>query len=378
MQPPKRKHEPGVMALLLAEPHRFRFAQLLNILLGALRRRGIAYDRAFGEVLRFRNSVSLGFPASEVAAIEVVSTSNSANTDAADAILGDDIIRIRITPAFIGLLGACGTLPLHDTERIAARQSIDGDASQRELIDVLSNRMIGLFYEAWGKYRIEHGIDIRGHDRARPMLLALAGARHDRGQRRHGINGQLKDDTAAHYAGLLGTRPVSAATVERIMSEYFDVPIQLEQFVGCWDSIPERRRSTLGTAMPTLGQGAALGVRLWRHDIRARLNIGPLEEAQVRDFLPGGSAMSALQEMVKLFAVPVLRYEIRLRLAAPCVKRMTLATRTEPRQLGWNTFLTSTPGSADRPEIRSLLQLARPARAKAELTAVKTERATAG
>jgi hypothetical protein len=100
-----------------------------------------------------------------------------------------------------------------------------------------------------------------------------------------------------------------------------------------------------------------LGVRLWRHDLSARLHIGPLDEAQAQGFLPGGVSLAVLEEMASLFAIPTLRYEVLLLLAPPCVKRLTLSTRTAPRQLGWNTFLTATPGVTSRPDIRSALRL---------------------
>ena len=351
----KRKHEPAVIVQLLDEPHRFQFAQLINILLRLLQRQGISYDDAFRNVLRFRNSLSLAFPASEVQAIQVEPKGLLVTQDAAQAMQGGKVGKIRITPAFIGLLGAAGTLPLHDTERLAARRSLDGDASQHELIDVFSNRMIALFYQAWGKYRVEHGMSVSGHDRLLPMLTALAGVRPSGGARSQaGPGARAKDETAAYYAALLGTRPVSAGTVERVLADHFGIPIQLEQFVGGWHPIPANRRSILGSATPILGGGAALGARLWRHDLRARLHIGPLDNAQVSEFLPGGSALCALEEMVKLFAVPMLRYEVRLHLSAPCIKRMTLS-RAAPRRLGWNTFLTGTEGVARRAEVDLML-----------------------
>lgn len=340
MPAPKRKPAPGVIARLEAEPHRFRFVQLLNVLLCQLRRQGVSYDAAFGDVIRFRNSLSLSFAPSEVQAFEVERRAAGV----------EDVKKIRITPAFIGLLGAAGTLPLHDTERLAAQYFLDRDASQHELIDVFSNRMVGLFYEAWGKYRVEHGISTRGQDRLLPMLMALAG------QGRSGAPGPRLQEIAAYYAGVVRTRPVSAASIEGVLADYFCLPIRLEPFVGCWDQIPQDRRSTLGCA-PVLGNGATLGTRLWRHDLRARLHIGPLNESQLAQFLPGGSARLALTEMMALFAVAMLGYETRLILSPPCVKRLTLTTRTEPRQLGWSSFLTGTPGVTRHPEIRSMLRV---------------------
>jgi type VI secretion system protein ImpH len=322
MRPTKRKHEPAVMALLLAEPYRFSFTQLVSILLRALQRHGIGRERALRTVLSFRNSLSLSFPASEVEALDI----EPATQDPLGALRSGTLHRVRITPAFIGLLGASGTLPVHDTERIAARKSLGDDASQRELLDVMSTRLIGLFYEASVKYRVEHDLSIGD------------------------------GDTAACFAGLLRTRPVAAGTVEQVLSSYFDVPVRLEQFVGCWDPVPENRRSTLGVTRPVLGISTALGTRLWRHDICARLHVGPLDEAQARSFLPGGAALAALREMTRMFAVPTLHYELRLLLAPPVIKQLTLSTKTPSRQLGWNTFLTATPGITDRPDVRLMLQ----------------------
>ena len=353
MQATKRKHESSLIGRLLDQPHRFKFTQLLNLLLRDLRRQGVSYERAFGQIISFRNSLSLAFPASEVQALDVEPKAR----DALSTMPAGELKRIRITPAFIGLLGAGGTLPLHDTERIAMRKADGGDASQRDLLDVFSNRLIGLFYEAWGKYRVEHSLNVRDHDLLLPMLSALAGTRTRPAGEIGRPLGRVRPETTAYFSGLLGTRPVSAGTVEQVLSAYFGIPIRLEQFVGCWDRIAENRRSTLGTTTPVLGFGAALGVRLWRHDLSARLHIGPLDEAQVQGFLPGGSALAALEEMTRLFAVPTLRYEVRLLLAPPCIKPLTLSTRTAPRRLGWSTFLTGTPGLAGRPEIRSALRL---------------------
>jgi len=102
MHTEKRQHAAGMIEHLRAAPQRYRFAQLLNILVRMLRQQGIPYDQAFGRVLRFRNSLSLAFPASEIESMQVEP----------DAAAGAP--RIHITPAFIGLLGASGALPLNE------------------------------------------------------------------------------------------------------------------------------------------------------------------------------------------------------------------------------------------------------------------------
>ena len=344
MQTTKREHAAVMIERLLGTPYRYRFAQLLNILVRMLRRQGIPYAQAFNQVLRFRNSVSLAFPASEIESMQV-EPSDAAGTP-----------RIHITPAFIGLLGANGTLPLHDTERAAARTGEGTDESWKPFIDLFSNRAIGLFYEAWGKYRVEHGLDTRARDDLLPLLTALGGLRSTSFGPARPFE-SIPAEVAAFYAGLLRTRPIAASTVERVLGEYFGVPVRIEEFVGAWDPIPARIRSTLGITDPTLGYGAALGTRTWRNDLRVRLHIGPLDEERAKAFLPPGRAHAALKEMVGLFAVPSVQYEVRLLLDKSCLKPLTLKTKgQERRRLGWNSFLTGTEGKASRPEIRAVLQ----------------------
>jgi type VI secretion system protein ImpH len=345
MQTTKRQHGAVLIEPLLAAPYRYQFAQLLNILVRMLREQGIPYERAFGHVLRFRNSLSLAFPASEIESMQV---------EAAD---GGGTHQVHITPTFIGLLGANGTLPLHDTERAAARATLDADESWKPFIDLFSNRVVGLFYEAWGKYRVEQGLNTRARDELLPLLSALGGLRPGSfGPARPYAS--LPAEVAGFYAGLLRTRPIAASTVERVLSEYFGVPVRVEEFVGAWDSLPEKMRSTLGVTDPTLGFGAALGTRTWRNDMRVRLHIGPLDEETAKAFLPHGRSHAALKEMVGLFAVPSVQYEIRLLLDRPCLKPLTLASKGQDRRrLGLNSFLTVRAGKASRADIRSVLRL---------------------
>jgi type VI secretion system protein ImpH len=365
MQTAKRQHEPGIIGRLVEAPYRYQFAQLLNILVRMLRQQGIPYDQAFRRVLRFRNSLSLAFPPSEIESLRIEHAEALATAH-------PEHLRIHITPAFIGLLGANGALPLHDTERAATRSMLDADESWHTFIDLFSNRVVGLFYEAWGKYRVEHGLNTRGEDNLLPMLTTLSGA----GRRRRAPGGHGKsvgNEVAGYYAALLRTRPVAVSTVERVLTEYFGVRVRLEEFVGAWDPIPSSMRSTLGITNPALGFGAALGVRLWRNDLRVRLHIGPLNDRQAQDFLPEGHSLAALQEMVGLFAVPSMQYETRLLLDATCVTPLTLASTGQDRKrLGWNTFLTGTAGKASRPDIRSVLRLHRdPRRASLPVAATR-------
>ncbi|WP_374583297.1 type VI secretion system baseplate subunit TssG [Pseudoduganella sp.] len=78
----------------------------------------------------WRNSLSLAFPASDVAGLE-----------------GNDI-----TPACVGLLGVAGTLPFAYTEAVLRA---DGGAA-RAFLDLLSASAIDMFCAAWRAARPEH------------------------------------------------------------------------------------------------------------------------------------------------------------------------------------------------------------------------------
>ena len=342
MQAKKRTAESGVIQHLLAEPYRYQFVQAVRIVLRWLGQHDVTHEQAFSQVLRFENSLSLSFPASEIARI-----SHEENG------------QITVTPAFIGLLGVSGSLPLHHSERIAAYRYLTKDSGVSAFLGIFSHRMVALFCQAWGKYRLEDALDTHARDDQLPLLMALAGVQ------RHSlpvssVHGAVSQDVAAWYAGLLRSRPVSAQAVARVLAEYCGVAIELEQFVGGWDTLPANRRSLLGSTNFTLARGATLGVRLWRHDMRVRLNIGPLSPDELQRFLPRGAGATALAKMLALFGLPDLQYEVRLELSSPCITAMVLHPRPSERcRLGWTTFLPDAQGHVRSAGVRYLLQRTR-------------------
>ena len=360
MQATQRHHDPDVIDALVDAPYRFQFVQGVKLILRMLRRNGIGRDEAFRSIVRFQNSLALNFPASEIEAVAMLAADP---LDGAGALVdrhGAAPRRVTLTPAFIGLLGVHGALPLHHSERFATLQPRESDASARAFLDVFSNRMVALFYEAWGKYRVEHQLDTTGRDALLPMLAALAGRRHANADTDAATDA---DEIAAYYAGLLRTRPISASAVARILSDYFGVPVAMEEFVGCWDLIPPKKRTTLGAPAARLGYGFTLGGRLWRNDLRVRLRIGPLEQAAFDGFLPGGAAAASLNSMLGILAIPCIQYEARLILSRPCVRAMTLTAAAPctpgsrvPQRLGWDTFITSTPDAVTAPEVNYMLR----------------------
>lgn len=350
MRSTHRRKTERVIDRLLAAPQAFEFVQAVRILLGWLAEQGVAPGQALHTHLRFRNSLRLGFPASEIEELSPMPAGSAA--EPASGVAG-----FAITPGFMGLLGVQGALPLHVTERIAAWQFDRDDEAPRAFLDLLSGRMLALFYRAWHKHRIEQALPGQA-DAFLPRLLALAGAPPEP----QGGGAHLPDALFAHFAGMLQQRPVSAAVLERLLASYFGEAIRVEEAVGHWTVLAPCEQPALGVSA-RLGENTLLGGRSWRPDLRARLHIGPLGRAAFARFLPGGPAAAALHAILHVVAEPTVGFEVQLILRSRDVAPSRLAGAGCPQvRLGRDSFLVSSgadelPGAprADRTDMRYLL-----------------------
>lgn len=360
MQATQRRFEPSVIQRLLDEAYRFQFVQAMRVLLVWMRQNNVPCDQALSDVLRFPNSVSLNFPASQVEALTIKALGTPCKAEELQAMLQQQPLpQIRLTQAFMGFLGVNGGLPYHYSERIAAHQWRIKNDGARAFFDTFSGRLVPMFYQAWAKYRLEHLLDVQGKDGLLPLLLALGGVKDNTfAPRRDGRDhGGVGPEVAGYYAALLRQRPVSARVVERVLSDYCKVPIEVEQFVGGWDYIADSKVSKLGGPNPRLGFGATLGVRTWKNNLRVRLRIGPLGKADLEHFLPGASGVRAIEKLLGMFGLIGVEFEALLIVKAACIEPVVLSV-SKPggnKRLGWETFLVSRPVTADRADIRYLL-----------------------
>lgn len=213
----------------------------------------------------------------------------------------------------MGLLGTSGALPLHYTETLQIRELYDRDRTARAFLDIFSTRAVSLHYAAWKKHRLALQYEIDRRERFLPLIMSLFGmGMNELRDRLVDGHGDVFDQAFAYYAGAVRQRPVSAALMQRVLADYFQVPLALEQFVGAWYRVPAGQSTRLGQANATLGASALAGDRVWQRDLRMRLSIGPLRREQFDDFLPGGSAEQALAKWLSLLTGGTLEYEVRL------------------------------------------------------------------
>ena len=354
MQATKRRFEPAVIERLFAQPQRFQYFQAVRLLELWFKRHGRVGAGAVASHLRFENSTRLSFPASELEAMRAEPPEAAPGRAPVDGEVGVRPKYIRITPAFMGLLGGSGALPAHYTERIAGQVLHEKDEGPRAFLDTFSNRSLALFYEAWRKYRLELKYQIEGRDGFLPLLLSLAGLGPQALRRRFidEDHGELLDETLGYFGASLRHKPASSVQIARMLSEYFGEQVRAEQFVGRWYDVPEEQQSRLGAGVAVLGAGALAGTRVWQRDLRVRIVIGPLRRRRFDAFLPGGKAARALSSMLSMMTGVTLEYEIQLVLHADDVRGTALKPSEGAGRLGWDSFMLTANESRDRDDVR--------------------------
>lgn len=347
MSTPQRREPTGLIDQLLSEPHRFQFFQAVRLLERALAEPGAPSAQLLPRQLRFRNSLSLAFPSSEIEALQV----QRAEAEGA----GEAPERIDITPSFMGLLGMMGALPFVYTEQIAHREFYNRDHAARAFLDLFSNRAVALFYAGWKKSRLHLQYEADRKNRFAPMVLALAGVGQKAlNDRLLPQQGGVADESLAFFAGALQQRALSASQLQQLLSRYLRVPVRIEQFCGRWYTLPESARTSLGLGNGVLGRSALAGARVWQRDLRVKVMVGPLDHAQFQRFLPGAPGALALRELLTLLSGTSLEYEVNLTLRADAMQNSVLDSRRSSHmgRLGWDTYVQSRRAERDRVDVR--------------------------
>ena len=124
----------------------------------------------------------------------------------------------------------------------------------------------------------------------------------------------MPDGARLAAAGILGRSVHGAEGLERILNDFFRVPVRVHQWQPHWMRLPEDARSRIGlrNAPVALGQSAVIGAKVWDCQTRFRIEIGPLTLEQYKRFLPGGESMRRLRDWVLNYVGYELSCEMHL------------------------------------------------------------------
>lgn len=324
---------PGLIDQARAEPYRFGFFQLVRLLRLHYSREGRMdpETRPHDDPLRFKTLLSLSFPASEVSDLHFESVEQRSAR-------GEPLTSVEVT--FMGLVGPSGVLPRPYTEMLMDRHIQYRDDGAHAFMDMFSHRMTALFYEAWQKYRFHIEYERRGSAEVETYLLNLLGFGPSQVRRLHEQpETSVRRELFGFFSGMLSQRPRNRLNLESMLNFFFRVPCRVNPFCGQWLDVPDTQRSQLGGVHAQLGQSAMLGRRVWDYQSCVKIQLGPLNLAQYRRFLPGEPDHQQLRSLVRFYLGVECDVAFELILAADQIPAPRLGTQTGNVQLGWLGWL---------------------------------------
>lgn len=281
------------------------------------------------EVVRFHVNPRLGFPASQIQQIEFPH---------------DAPVDMMVN--FMGLTGPQGVLPYVYSELMLERLRAK-DRTLLSFLNIFNHRAISLFYRAWQRTRFPVNYAAGLRDYFTQYLRDLLGIGTQGLQHRQAI----EDEALMHYISLIAMQSRSAVALEQVLADYFEVPVEIEQFTGAWYTLDESTQCAMNEkdAMSTqMGSGAVVGDAVWDRGGRVRIRIGPIGIQRYDDFLPGGNANDALRAITQFFSNGCVDFEAQLVLDRKEVPAVELDFDAgHPARLGWVSWAKTAPMSAD-------------------------------
>ena len=340
----KLGHETDALMFLsdvAREPYRYDFYQ-------TLRRIECLYDhkprwgtalRPVDEPVRLGQDPDLAFAPSPIASLE----------------FGKDGAPPRLQVRLFGLLGPNGPLPIHITEYVRHRLRHAGDSTLSRFLDLFHHRFLALFYRAWAQAQPHVNRDRPGEDHYLTYIGAFIGIAPATLRHRDSV----PDVAKLFHAGTLVRQVRDADGLAAIIRQFFRVPARIEEFVGHWLVLAPRDRTYLRAYGQNLGAGAVLGGRVWDHQSRFRIHLGPLTLTQYEAFLPaagsrtsgaarGGTSLKQLVDWVRFYLCFELDWDVRLHLKREEVPPLTLGGQG---RLGWTTWLGTRPSTSDAGDV---------------------------
>jgi type VI secretion system protein ImpH len=325
-------HLTELTGALQKKPYEFGFYQALRSIecLYSERPRLGTAQRPVDDPIRLAQEPAMSFEAASLTAFEP----------------GQDGKPHRLMVRLLGLLGPNGPLPLHMTEYAQERRRDYGDITFVKFLNVFQHRMLSLFYRAWANNEPTVSFDRPEADRFADYVGSLAGLGMSTLQQRDDI----PDHTKFYYSGRLSGQTRCAEGLSAVLTDYFDLPAGIEEFIGEWMQLPKQHICRLGAdeLNGTLGQSVIVGARVWGSQHKFRIILGPLSTEDYGRLLPTGDRIRRLVTLVRNYVGDELAWDVRLILKREEVP----ATRLDGNsRLGWTTWLAERVSEKDADDL---------------------------
>jgi type VI secretion system protein ImpH len=234
----------------------------------------------------------------------------------------------------LGLFGPNGPLPLHLTEYVRDRLRNQNDPTLVAFADIFHHRLLSLFYRAWADVQPAVQFDRPDQNRFDVHLGSLTGLGFASTRRRDTVPDHAKLFASGHFVRLAR----NPEGICRVLAHYFEVPVQLREYIRSWIDIPADEQTRLQGRELTnqLGMGAIAGARVPDVQARFRLELGPMTLQDYEQFLPIGRYNIQLRDWVRHYVGIEFRWDVDLLLLAEEVPQCQLGGR---QRLGWTTWI---------------------------------------
>lgn len=280
----------------MSEVNVYRFCQLLE---------RVAPDKpALGSTasphddpVRFRPHPGMGFPVSELKAIEQ------------DEEHPERPLTVRTT--FLGLYGVDSPLPTSYLDDIA--QGREGHEALEAFLDIFNHRIFTQFYRIWRKYSYPATFQVGGTDETSQCLLGLIGL---------GIPGTSSHiaTPVSRFLALLSVMRLPTRTAEGVMALVRLLAPKTTAIVTAHDrqQIVLQKPAGLGpTHRVNLSQRAVLGATGTDVNTQMLLTLHTTDLEEAKGWLPGGQLHTDLMVLLRVYLG--WRCNARLKLVLPTV-----------------------------------------------------------
>jgi type VI secretion system protein ImpH len=323
--PPAVKPRTDPALDIAAAPHRYEFFQALRLIeaFHADKPRLGTARRPADEPLRLGQAADLGFAPASLAKLDLQDRSG----------------KPRLEVRFFGVFGPNGPLPLHMTAYARERKLHKGDETLGRFADMFHHRLLLLFYRAWAQAQPGASLDRPDDDRFATYVGSLAGVGGAAWQNRDTVH----DHARLAFSGVLSRQARNADGLAQLLGAYLGMAVRIESFVGRWMPLPAGDRTRIGRkgasrrlSTAQLGASAVLGQAVFDRQHHFRIHIGPLDLPAFEALLPTGSALPAVQALVRQYIGLELGWDLRLELTQD---QVPASQPGRQGRLGWTTWL---------------------------------------
>ncbi|MFT7559570.1 MAG: type VI secretion system protein ImpH [Flavobacteriales bacterium] len=354
----RRRKNIAVIDELITSPHKFQLFQTIRLLQGVTLEPSYAEfgtspvggkAQQASESILFSNVSSLRFSPSDVAS--VVKTKADYKEDSC--------YKWSVSTQFMSLTGSHGVLPLHFTE-LLQQQLREKNTALKDFFDIFNHRSISLYYRAWEKYQLPINYEKSKRknndslDRFTTALASLIGLGTQK------LRGELPIplESLIGYSGFLSRSSCSANQLENLISSYFDLDVNIEQFVPQWQSVPVDVQTRMPCAEQPMGMNNILGENMllgtsgYHIQSKFLVKISPLPYDDFMSFAPGSKKLQSLQKLIAFAAGQEFDFDLSITVNDAEIPAAALVDNAayQPR-LGWNTHLSLNSTGTDLVEV---------------------------